>query len=63
MYFYQKPKKKSGRKPKPKSKKESEIIVIKVTPDELRILDEKRGLTPRATYMKFIIRNETDLLK
>lgn len=50
-----------GRKPKRPEDKESEIVAIKLTKTELAKLEEKAGLVPKSTYLKHIIRTETDI--
>jgi len=50
-----------GRKPKRPEDKESEIVAIKLTKTELARLEEKAGLVPKSTYLKHIIRSETDI--
>lgn len=54
---------KPGRKPKAAAEKESEIVALKLTPTEVAILKEKAGLAPASTYLKHILRNETDVFK
>lgn len=50
-----------GRKPKRPEDKESEIVAIKLTKAELVALEEKAGLIPKSTFLKHILRNETDI--
>lgn len=50
-----------GRKAKKPEDKESEIVAIKLTKAELAKLEEKAGLVPKSTYLKHILRNETDI--
>jgi len=50
-----------GRKPKRPEDKESEIVAIKLTRAELARLESKAGLVPKSTYLKHILRNETDI--
>lgn len=52
-----------GRKPKAPEEKESEIVAIKLTKSELSLLEEKAGLVPKSTYLKHILRNETDIFR
>ena len=52
-----------GRKPKNPEDKESEIVAIKLTKAELAKLEEKAGLVPKSTYLKHILRNETDIFE
>ncbi len=51
------------RKAKKPEDKESEIVAIKLTKAELAKLEEKAGLVPKSTYLKHILRNETDIFK
>ena len=50
-----------GRKAKKPEDKESEIVAIKLTKAELTKLEEKAGLVPKSTYLKYILRNKTDI--
>lgn len=50
-----------GRKPKKVEDKESEIVALKLTKAELAKLEEKSGLVPKSTYLKHILRNNTDI--
>lgn len=50
-----------GRKPKRPEDKESEIVAIKLTKAELAKLEEKAGLVAKSTYLKHILRTETDI--
>jgi len=52
-----------GRKAKKPEDKESEIVAIKLTKAELAKLEEKAGLVPKSTYLKHILRNDTDIFK
>lgn len=52
-----------GRKAKKPEDKESEIVAIKLTKAELARLEEKAGLIPKSTYLKHILRNDTDLFE
>ena len=52
-----------GRKAKKPEDKESEIVAIKLTRAELAKLEEKAGLVPKSTYLKHILRNETDIFE
>ena len=52
-----------GRKAKRLEDKESEIVAIKLTKAELAKLEEKAGLVPKSTYLKHILRNETDIFE
>ena len=52
-----------GRKPKSAEEKETEIVAIKFTKAELAKLEEKAGLVPKSTYLKHILRNETDIFE
>ena len=54
---------KTGRKPKKPAEKESEVVAIKLTPAELAKLNEKAGLIPKSTYLKHILRNQTDIFE
>jgi hypothetical protein len=53
---------KAGRKPKSLTEKESETVVLKLTLQELEKLKEKAGLVPLGTFIKYHLRNETNLL-
>lgn len=53
----------TGRKPKRPADKESEVVAIKLTPAELAKLEEKAGLVPKSTYLKHILRNETNIFE
>jgi hypothetical protein len=53
---------KAGRKPKSVSEKESETVVLKLTQQEMENLKEKAGLVPLGTFIKYHLRNDTDLL-
>lgn len=53
----------TGRKPKNAADKESEVVAIKLTPAELVKLEEKAGLVPKSTYLKHILRTETDIFE
>lgn len=53
----------TGRKPKKAEEKESEIVAIKLTPAERAKLEEKAGLVPKSTYLKHILRTETDIFE
>jgi hypothetical protein len=53
---------KVGRKPKSESEKESETVVLKLTKQELENLKDKAGLVPLGTFIKYHLRNKTDLL-
>lgn len=50
-----------GRKAKNPEDKESEIVALKLTRAELAKLEEKAGLVPKSTYLKYILRNKTDI--
>lgn len=50
-----------GRKAKSAEDKESEIVAIKLTKAELAKLEEKAGLVPKSTFLKHILRNNTDI--
>ncbi len=50
-----------GRKAKKPEDKESEIVAIKLTKAELAKLEERAGLVPKSTYLKHILRDETDI--
>jgi len=52
---------KVGRKPKPIANKESEAVVLKITPEEMECLKKKAGLVPLGTFVKHLLRNKTDL--
>ncbi len=51
----------TGRKPKKPADKESEVVAIKLTPAELAALEKKAGLVPKSTYLKHILRSQTDI--
>ncbi len=51
-----------GRPPKPVKEKESELLGLRFTPSEFKVLKEKAGLVPLATFVKDHIRRNTDLL-
>ena len=51
----------TGRKPKKPEDKESEVVAIKLTPAELAKLEDKAGLVPKSTFLKHILRTETDI--
>lgn len=53
----------TGRKPKKPADKESEVVAIKLTPAELAKLKEKAGLVPKSTYLKHILRKDTDIFE
>jgi hypothetical protein len=53
----------TGRKPKKPADKESEVVAIKLTPAELAKLEEKAGLVPKSTYLKHILRTDTDIFE
>jgi len=53
----------TGRKPKKVADKESEVVAIELTPAELAKLEEKAGLVPKSTYLKHILRTETDIFE
>ncbi|MFI3222683.1 MAG: hypothetical protein QX191_06570 [Methylococcaceae bacterium] len=53
---------KAGRKPKSTTEKESETVVLKLTLQEFDHLKEKAGLVPLGTFVKFFLRNKSDLL-
>ena len=50
-----------GPKPKNPEEKESEVVALKLTPSELARLKMKAGLVAKSTYIKHILRTETDL--
>lgn len=50
-----------GRKAKKPEEKESEVLAIKLTKAELARLEEKAGLVPKSTYLKHLIRSQTDI--
>ena len=50
-----------GRKAKKPEDKESEIVALKLTKAELARLEEKAGLVPKSTFLKHILRTETDI--
>ena len=52
-----------GRKAKPKSEKASKAITLKFTEDELKQIEKKAGLVPRATFLKELLLSKTDLLE
>jgi len=52
-----------GRKAKKPEDKESEIVALKLTKAELARLEEKAGLVPKSTFLKHILRTETDIFK
>src|SRR6056297_1393727 len=53
----------TGRRPKKPADKESEVVAIKLTPAELAKLEDKAGLVPKSTYLKHILRTETDIFE
>ena len=53
----------AGRKAKKPEDKESEIVAIKFTKAELAKLEEKAGLVPKSTYLKHILRTNTDIFE
>ena len=53
----------AGRKKKDPSQKESELIPLKLLPSEYDVLVKKAGLVKVTTYLKHLIRTETDWLK
>lgn len=53
----------TGRKPKRPAEKESEVVAIKLTPAEFAKLEKKAGLVPKSTFLKHIIRTETDIFE
>ena len=53
--------KKSGRKKKPASEKESKTITLKVTPAEFEHLESMAGLAALGTYVKHYLRTNSDL--
>jgi len=53
----------AGRKKKDPSEKESELIPLKLLPSEYDTLVKKAGLVKVSTYLKHLIRTETDWLK
>lgn len=53
----------TGRPKKPVEEKETCLIGLKLTAREKAILQEKAGLVPLATYLKDVLRNQTDLFK
>ncbi|EHH0751438.1 hypothetical protein J7I08_004187 [Vibrio vulnificus] len=57
------PNNKPGRKKKDPNEKESELIPLKLTPVEFEILKKKAGLANITTYLKHLIRTETDWLE
>ena len=42
---------------------QSEVVAIKLTPAELAKLEEKAGLVTKTTYLKHILRNDTDVFE
>ena len=56
-------KKKLGRKVKNKDEKETERVLLYLTPSQKNTLDEKRGLIPAATYVKHLLQTNTSLFK
>ena len=53
---------KPGRKKKPIDEKETELVPLRLTPREYQILTKKAGLAKVTTYLKYRLRNETDIL-
>lgn len=51
----------TGRKPKKPEDKESEVVALKLTQAELAKLEAKAGLVPKSTYLKHVLRNDTDV--
>lgn len=52
-----------GRKPKPAAEKASKPITLKFTEGELKIIEDKSGLVPNATYLKNLLLTQTDLFQ
>jgi len=53
--------KKAGRKPIPVAQKGTEMISIKVTAEQKRIIQEKAGLIPIATFIKDVLKKSGNL--
>lgn len=51
--------------PKPKSidEKQSELVALKMTKGQIAIIEKKRWLVPKATYLMDMLINQTDLFK
>jgi len=52
-----------GRKAKPKAEKASKPVTLKFTESELKVIEEKSGLVPNATFLKQMLLTQTDLFK
>ena len=50
-------------KPKPLDEKQSEMVAIKMTKGQKAIIEKKRGLVPKATYLMDKLVNQTDVFK
>ena len=50
--------KKPGRKPKKDQDKESYLVALRFTQEEGKILEEKAGMVPLATYLKHFVRDQ-----
>ena len=53
--------KKPGRKAKRPEDKASEIVALKFTKAELAKIEEKAGLVPKSTFLKHLLRENTDI--
>lgn len=51
--------------PKPKSidEKQSELVALKMTKGQIAIIEKKRGLVPKATYLMDKLVNQTDVFR
>lgn len=54
---------KAGRPKKDKALLESEVVSLKITQAEYAVLSRKAGLVPVATYIKHLIRTQTNWLE
>ncbi len=52
-----------GRKAKSAEDKESETLALKFTKAEMDALTRKAGLVPKGSFVKHILRTQTDLFK
>jgi len=52
-----------GRKAKSVEEKESETLALKFTKAEMDALTRKAGLVPKGSFVKHVLRTQTDLFK
>ena len=52
-----------GRKAKSVDEKESETVALKFTKAEMDALARKAGLVPKGSFIKHVLRTQTDLFK